>query len=68
MRYHNLGHIPVHYLAGSSKGDYINSNFGEYEGDFLFIDDSEFNLNDVSNKVDKCKLYKFIKSEWMIIQ
>lgn len=63
MKHHNLDHITVHYLGGSSKGDYINSNFelNNYEGGSLFIDDSECNLHDVSNKVKKCKIHKFVK-------
>ena len=63
MKYYNLNHINVHYLNGSSKGDYINNNFNlnTYKGEILFIDDSDSNLQDVFNKVKQCKLYKFIK-------
>lgn len=62
MEHYKLNHIPVHYLAGGSKGDYINKNFdlNDYE-EAHFIDDSNSNLDDVMNKVEKCRVHKFIK-------
>lgn len=54
--------IPVHFLTGSSKSEYINRTFNlnEYDG-LIFIDDSQHNIDDVYNNVIKCDVYKFIK-------
>lgn len=58
----NLHHIPVHFLSGCSKGDYINQNFDlSLYHKIVFIDDSEYNIIDVKNKVNNSINYKFLK-------
>lgn len=63
LSYFNLNNHPIHFLTGSSKGDYINSNFdiSKYEG-IVFIDDSIHNILDVEVKVNNSKNYRFQKS------
>lgn len=62
LRDNNLHRLPVHFLTGSSKGDYINDNFDKSLYDeIIFIDDSESNIRDVESKVSNSTNYKFEK-------
>lgn len=62
LRENNLHGLPVHFLTGSSKGDYINNNFHEKTyNEVIFIDDSEVNIRDVETKVSNSTNYKFEK-------
>lgn len=56
----NLDNIPVHFLSGKSKGDYIRDNFSKKPA--IFIDDSENNINDVVSKNLNVATYLFKKS------
>lgn len=59
MNEKGLGHIPIHFLNGTSKGDYIRRNFtGKNK---IFIDDSKHNVEDVLYKNSDCTCYLFKK-------
>lgn len=59
LKENSLDMIPVHFLSGSSKGDYIRRNFVDRQQ--CFIDDSKKNILDVSSKNAECKCYQFKK-------
>lgn len=62
LNHFNITGIPVHFLTGSSKSQYINMNFNlDDYNKIIFIDDSQHNIDDVSNNVIKCDVYKFVK-------
>ncbi len=62
LKNNNLHGLPVHFLTGSSKGDYINDNFDKSPyNEIIFIDDSEVNIRDVESKVSNSTNYKFEK-------
>ena len=46
LNFYGIFNIPIHFLAGESKSEYINRTFNlnDYEG-IIFIDDSQFNVD-----------------------
>lgn len=56
-----LDNIPIHFLSGNSKGNYIKENFSNRK--IIFIDDSLPNIDDVMEKNVDCSCYLFKKNK-----
>ena len=52
----------IHYLSNTiSKGDYIKKNINlEGREEIIFIDDQDYNLDNVKNILPQIKCYKFV--------
>ena len=63
LKNHKLDHLETHHLSGSSKSEYIRSNFdlSSYSSK-IFIDDSIDNINDINQNLEDFDTYIFKKN------